>query len=175
MTETDRLLARLTDDVERDFVAALAPFIQNAHGGRRSLQWPTPMAYLLSHGQFWAPVPLPASIVHGEPTACFANAWKTVQTQPDLRYAEGYGYDPDLGIPIEHAWCIDSADRVLDPTWRDATRCRYFGAIFPSMAVVQIHALTGVFGVLDGSTWRSVEPLLEAVAQQPKALPVRGA
>ncbi|ALG75738.1 hypothetical protein AL072_32910 [Azospirillum thiophilum] len=173
MTETDRLLALSTDDVERDFVAAMVPLIQNAHNGRRSLHWRTPMAYLLNHGQSWAPVPLPTSIMHGALSDCFTNAWKTVQTQPDLRYVEGYGYDPDIGFPIEHAWCIDSAGRVLDLTWRDATRCRYFGAIFPPKAVVQIQALTGVYGVLDGSRWRSVEPLLKAMAQQPKPLPVR--
>lgn len=46
---------------------------------------------------------------------CYNNSVE-VSVQYDLTYVEGIAYRPGL-IPVEHAWCVDADDNVIDPTW----------------------------------------------------------
>lgn len=48
----------------------------------------------------------------------------------DVYYAEGYGINPALPIPIEYAWLVTSAGKVVDPTWSDGAKHAYFGIAF---------------------------------------------
>ncbi len=86
----------------------------------------------------------------GAPKHCFWNAYElAARTRGKLRYVEGYA---NGGIPMEHAWCVDEHDRVIDPTWRpengqhdDGDR-EYFGVVIPLPIVKLLRAENKGFG-----------------------------
>ena len=43
----------------------------------------------------------------------------------DLTYVEGYGWNG--GIPLRHAWCVDTAGYAIDPTWGYHSDFKYWG------------------------------------------------
>lgn len=47
---------------------------------------------------------------------CFDNAYRVSQADPAFRYAEGYALMCG-SIPTHHAWLVDRAGEVHDPTW----------------------------------------------------------
>ena len=50
-----------------------------------------------------------------EPQACYKNATLLAMENEALTYVEGKV--ATMGIPIDHAWCIDADGVVIDPTW----------------------------------------------------------
>jgi hypothetical protein len=85
----------------------------------------------------------------GEPKACFRNAARTALLRDGLFYAEGYAIEPDLQLPMEHAWLVDRSGRVVDPTWRDSHHHTYFGIAFkPDFVQSMLEMLGGEPGVL---------------------------
>ena len=92
---------------------------------------------LLDHGTAWVPVERPAGVEPGARHDAFRNALRLARGRDDLRYCEGYtlprGYDD---VPNRHAWCVDAADSVVDPSpgWADPggrLRDCYFGIPIP--------------------------------------------
>jgi hypothetical protein len=71
--------------------------------------------FLLQHGHA-----LPAGRFrsYGEMGACYRNAFMATIHHPEWRYAEGYALS-SLGVPVEHAWCVDDRGRVVEVTWSD--------------------------------------------------------
>ena len=59
--------------------------------------------------------------------ACFKNAFNLLTVRDDLTYVEGYAF---WFLPVLHAWCVDAAGNVVDPTWDDPQDRRYFGVPF---------------------------------------------
>ncbi len=62
-----------------------------------------------------------------KPNQCFQNAASLALDHPNLTYCEGWAH---LYLPTEHAWLIDEAGYVLDPTppWvHEGQACSYFG------------------------------------------------
>lgn len=75
----------------------------------------------------------------GQMGDCFPNALN-LALRARLHYVEGYAIAGDISIPLEHAWCVNDAGRVYDPTWPDGHT--YFGMAFKrrSMAVMMRHS-----------------------------------
>lgn len=88
--------------------------------------------FLLQHGKFFAPRPMPAGMWKGPPRVCYGNAI-ILGTIQGFRYVEGYAvpkFDTGNFFPVEHAWNTDAEGRVaLDPTW-DEPGIAYFGVEF---------------------------------------------
>jgi hypothetical protein len=76
---------------------------------------------------------------------CFMNSAKLAMEDSSLAYCEGYA---DGVIPVHHAWCVDKAGRVVDPTWESGQH--YFGIKFQLDYVLQVTEDTGYWAsVLD--------------------------
>jgi len=92
--------------------------------------------YLLQCGSFFKPQALPDDVrllvAHCPPKRCYvvsftlSKVWKT-----SLRYVEGWALSRS-GSPIEHAWCIDEHDVVVDGQWgvHADVGAAYFGIVF---------------------------------------------
>ena len=91
-----------------------------------------PADLVLQTGRAFAPAPLPRRYRRGVPKACFDNAYK-LAVRAGLRYCEGYAAGL---LPVEHAWCVDADDQVVDPTWTgDRLGAVYLGIVVPLDAV----------------------------------------
>ena len=91
----------------------------------------TPQRFILTHGIWYAPQPLPAGIRPGRPRCCFDNAIQLAVCR-GVPYVEGYALAllPEGTIALHHAWNLDAGARVIDTTWPDATTGGYLGVIF---------------------------------------------
>ena len=91
---------------------------------------------LLDHGRAWQPVPRPADVAVGARHDAFRNALRLARER-GLTYCEGYTLPPGYEEqPNRHAWCVDDADVVVDPSpgWADPggrLRDCYFGIAIP--------------------------------------------
>lgn len=94
--------------------------------------------HILIHGQPFTGQKLPSRYRRRPMKACYYNAWELVRSSKTLRYVEGKCASARLPFPFDHAWAIDSRDRVIDPTLRDNASngqaipdtYEYFGVIF---------------------------------------------
>ena len=86
----------------------------------------------------------------GTAKECFRNATLAVLENPDLTYVEGYA---DIGpFAIEHAWTVDEAGKVVDPTFRlgkgNITVKGYYGVPFTTDYVQNTVTKTGYYGII---------------------------
>lgn len=86
---------------------------------------------------------------------CFKNALD-LSIREDLIYVEGYSFHI---LPILHAWCVDHAGRIYDPTWKEPGN-EYFGVPFRTDFVLKIVLEAGCYGVID--RWEMGFPALKA-------------
>jgi len=112
------------------------PFIQKYLAMQRELRPdPPPPGYTYNglHGQNY-PIaadqtsPGPFMV---EPKQCFDNAYRLARRWPKrYRYVEGIACGI---IPMHHAWVLNAAGEVVDPTWSLYSRLgtEYFGVIIP--------------------------------------------
>jgi hypothetical protein len=88
-------------------------------------------AVVLAYGRCFNEVCIPDGHELGPMRQCYNNAFHAVVeslgTADQLSYCEGFALPSSLGIAVEHAWAVDGAGRVIDPTWDDAPRCGYVG------------------------------------------------
>ena len=117
-------------------------------------------AFLLEHGQFYAPQTLPAKYrrFYAPVKYCYDNAYRMAKKYK-LRYVEGVA----TGIIVAgHAWCLDAEGRVLDPTWHDRNDNpedrAYFGVVLPLQVVTRARRKTGASALHD---WEHDFPLLQ--------------
>lgn len=89
---------------------------------------------------------------------CFCNAVFLALDHHELKYAEGYAMQEGL-MPALHAWCVDAAGFVCDPTWR--VSADYYGVIFDLEYVLHVIQLKGECGVIDN--WSDGFPLLHDI------------
>jgi hypothetical protein len=99
---------------------------------------------LLSEGGFFEPQHLPREYKLQKLKQCYMNAQNLVAIQrvPGLRYVEGIAHSGI--IPVQHAFCVDENNRVVDVTWRTRGKWgkspeekAYFGIIFPTEKIVE--------------------------------------
>ena len=82
--------------------------------------------FVLKHGLAYTPAPNPYP--QGLPKRCFENSM-TLARNNDLIYVEGFAALPQIGIPIQHAWCVAPGSKnVIDPTSKDLVA--YLGVPF---------------------------------------------
>ncbi|MGI5293021.1 hypothetical protein ACQEVF_58265 [Nonomuraea polychroma] len=118
-------------DAKQQLKAALEAWasIQPARPGWRYGSAPS---IVLDLGVWCAPAPYPGDLHRwrGPDQACYSNAARLAAAVPSLRYIEGFAA-PDLGdeqvLALEHAWCIDRHENVVDPTWHDRVGLAYVG------------------------------------------------
>jgi hypothetical protein len=88
-------------------------------------------AVVLAHGRRFTKVRVPVGHELGPMGRCYNNAFHAVVeslgTADQLTYCEGFALPSSVSIAVEHAWAVDGAGRVIDPTWDDAPRCGYVG------------------------------------------------
>lgn len=129
---------------------------------------PYPPQFLLERGREFAE--RVASPWRGTPRACFVNArYLAARRRLRLRYSEGYAVSV---IPVAHAWCVDEAGRVVDPTWSEEYAPDYFGVVLDLATVRRATRGTGCFSVFDIPwRWDKIYPLLAAATAPAGAHP----
>jgi len=99
-------------------------------GLREFLEWTAKvmpvglLALIHERGRSFTSAALPADVERGEAKQCFRNAFQLAMSRDDLIYVEGYASSI---IPVLHAWCVTTRGVVVDPTWKDAEECAYYG------------------------------------------------
>jgi hypothetical protein len=116
-----------------------------------------PVTALMRHGQYFKPISrLPEWLPVGPPKQCYANCARALTAsmfhQAPIYYAEGYAFDPALGVPLEHAWLVDNEGLAIDLTWPDVSDVIYYGVAFKSQFVIEAMQNTQFFGIL--SNWK---------------------
>lgn len=122
--------------------------------------------YVAMTASHFKPPPLAFEVLHiaGQPFAthaqkrpkqglkqqCFYNAFH-LAIETGLHYVEGYAVAGHLPLPLEHAWCVDDAGLIYDPTWDNGTH--YFGMAFQPQQLEAIHHITDVHSVFS-NLWR---------------------
>jgi len=110
--------------------------------------------FILAHGREYPIGPNTYAGPRGEPKGCFMNATHLAQMDRRMTYCEGKT-SSILGVPIDHAWCIDPDGIVVDPTldslMLDGTKreCEYFGVPLRTDYVLRAIKLNKIYGVLD--------------------------
>lgn len=80
----------------------------------------------------------------GEKKMCYRNSHH-LALEHDLIYCEGFAVSGGVGIPFEHAWCIDKDENVIDCTWDDGVA--YFGIAFTTSFILERADKTGIYGI----------------------------
>ena len=112
-------------------------------------------SFMLEYGREWK---ADLSSLHGDmpQRLCFMNATNKMHDHQGLTYVEGYAVH--CGLPMEHAWCVDSNGKVIDPTWKPTYQSgeavpveaiEYFGIPFKRKYVTRTIITRGYYGVLD--------------------------
>jgi hypothetical protein len=114
--------------------------------------WPdqSVMRFLLEEGRSYPIGPETYAGDRGTPQSCFRNSAELAQMRRGLTYVEGK--INCHGVPIDHAWCIDTNGVVVDPTLRDNDDghiADYFGVPFRLAYVMTALRINGFYGVLD--------------------------
>ena len=117
----------------------LASLLQGlADAIRRSpLDLTNPYALVLEFGRAFAPQPKAKEIRWGKKKRCYDNAFDLLGLHPELTYCEGFVLAGPALFPVEHAWCVDEAGKVVDNTLREPG-VGYFGIPFDSKWVVRM-------------------------------------
>lgn len=77
---------------------------------------------------------------------CFYNAAHVVMLNRDLTYVEGFYCRNELPIPMPHAWTVNAAGSIVDPT-ADVCDHAYMGILVPD--VWQWLATSEYYGLFD--------------------------
>lgn len=115
--------------------------------------------FMVAHGKCYRVGPHTYDGERGEQHGCFMNALHAVAWDHDLRYCEGKIYIH--GVGLDHAWCIDENDVVVDPTVTDTGQVNgYYGVEFITEYVRRAVLINKVYGVLDFFYARKTAPKL---------------
>jgi len=128
---------------------------RQVHNKKEADSWPYCCMedFVLHFGEAFSFSELPSYIERGEMKQCFKNAYHLALSSPEHTYVEGFACGV---IPVMHAWCIDSKDQVVDPTWTDGRE--YYGVRFNLNYVNEVIEDKSTYGVIDN--WEDRFPLL---------------
>lgn len=109
-----------------------------------------PSSALRDYGRVFNPAKAdPDWLIRGAIKSCYENSTAYAVVRTDTYYAEGYAIDLNLPIPIEHAWLVNGAGEVIDPTWDCVGDRVYFGIAFNRVSVIEtLEASGGEAGIL---------------------------
>lgn len=144
---------------EQELRQTLAQFARMTGQSRSASGWQylSIEALVLAHGRFTDAArsrPTP----RGRMRECFKNALDAAACVDDLTYVEGYALPHGLPLPILHAWCIDNAGALIEPTWNEPGAA-YLGIPFALSFVFDTVCRRNRYGVLDAYELRW--PLLQ--------------
>jgi hypothetical protein len=126
--------------------------MQASIGHKRGLE-----QFVLDHGMPFDKV-ASGPVKRGTPKACFMNACHLAFEDDALTYVEGYACGvKDIALPMQHAWCVNAADEVIDPTWPRGSGYGYYGVPFDTRFLRQQVAKRGYYGLIDD--WEHRWPL----------------
>lgn len=54
---------------------------------------------------------------NGQPRLCYKNCFNALSKYQNLTYCEGFAIDDELPLAVFHAWLVNEAGEVIDPTW----------------------------------------------------------
>ena len=109
--------------------------------------------YLENNGQRWTAAPLPPGVPRGKPGNCYANATRLMMDNPyAYRYVEGLAYPETLpdAIGVLHAWVVDEDGTVIDNTWDNPEKAKYFGVEYDYGQYSAHLVRTKMYGVFGG-------------------------
>jgi hypothetical protein len=115
----------------RQFLESWADaFSRQAVAGERCDAYTSEADFILKNGRSFEYAALPRGVRMGRPRECFRNAAALALRKPDIyMYVEGYAVNRWIAMhTVAHAWCINSDNFVVDPTWDEGTE--YFGVPF---------------------------------------------
>ncbi|MFL5313056.1 MAG: hypothetical protein ACJ79H_21700 [Myxococcales bacterium] len=119
-------------------------------------RWPTapaglvyrgPADFVLQHGEWHMPGPLPEGIPRMTPGHCYSNAI-ILSIEYGLDYVEGFALEPDLKHVYPHAWNVDDAGRAIDSTWTGDSAIVIAGELAAVTDVVNLADLADLAQVL---------------------------
>ncbi len=87
--------------------------------------------FLLQHGRWYTPQPLPSTVKRLRIKECFRNSLMTA-CEHGYKYVEGLAFG--CVMPVHHAWNVDDKGNVIDTTWESGEA--YFGVEFPIKLVL---------------------------------------
>lgn len=121
--------------------------IRGEHSPLGPDHYPCVEAMLLDQGTRYTRVAPPDDVPHRGPMReCFRNAVDLAAVDRGMTYVEGFARSGSL-FPMHHAWCVDSAGVVHDPTWE--TGVEYLGIPFSTSEVMSRLSRAKVYGLLD--------------------------
>lgn len=95
---------------------------------------------------------------------CYMNATKDALYRPDRTYVEGL--ITVHGVPIEHAWTVDSKGQIYDSTIRpDEKVTGYYGVPFTNAYLKNAMQKNKVYGLLGQESRKTIGPLLSGAAR----------
>lgn len=104
--------------------------------------------------------PRPAGVGKRRSGRCFYNAHRLAEAR-GWQYAEGFAWRDSIGFPIHHAWTIDEAGEVVDPTWERPWEASFLGVVFDWQTIARVQLATGVYGMLANAwAWNVSDPML---------------
>lgn len=89
--------------------------------------------------------PVPPNVARGTPRRCYDNAG-TMALEEGWAYCEGFAMQPGL-FPMHHAWCLNDAGEVIDPTWPHSRGNEYFGVALDEAFIVAQCERMGHWGI----------------------------
>ena len=105
--------------------------------------------FVIDHGHWYEPTPLPNHLPRGDDHECFLNALELASDKNELFYVEGFAIYTPTSLPVHHAWVSTGDGQALDPTW-DVPGVAYAGIPF-KLAFLLTTVLTakGIHSILD--------------------------
>ena len=139
---------------------------------RPDLHYKSAYRLVLDHGKPFTNRIVPSPF-RGQAQVCYKNCFDAIWKH-DYHYCEGYAIDDELNLAIAHAWLVNDAGEVIDPTWTDNARgATYFGIVFDSEYVFEVGKMTKNYGILEINylNWRKlmVEGFCERCLWQPSS------
>jgi hypothetical protein len=113
--------------------------------------------YVAAYGQEFTSAPLPAGVEKGPDNQCYRNASLLVMEDKSLDFAEGFAEADGLpGLAFQHAWAVKADGTVVDPTWKNPEKSKYFGVVYKRDAYLKHLYKSKFYGVI-GATDKVVE------------------
>lgn len=112
--------------------------------------------FVAAHGKFFGENhPLPDFVKRGEIKQCFTNSSRSfMHCGGELAYVEGIAMGKKLAFPVHHAWLVDEAGRVYDPTWTyEPGEALYFGVPFSEEYFFATADREEYYGIITPGEW----------------------
>jgi hypothetical protein len=129
--DLDDLVERLGLEALPEYLRRLSEFFAMGRTIPPSIRYSSMEGLVLDLGQPFKAAPIPRPKKLGAEGECYRNTYHLVKAAPyRWKYTEGYAYRPDIGIPILHAWGVNTRGEANDPTWEYDAGNLYYGMTF---------------------------------------------